>query len=39
MELTPGRTLVVLLSPIAMCLASAGIAIRKVIETDPAEVF
>lgn len=39
MELTPGRTLAVLLSTIAMCLASAGIAIRKVIETDPAEVF
>jgi putative ABC transport system permease protein len=39
MEFTVGRTLVVMLSTIAMCLASAGIAIRKVVETDPAEVF
>lgn len=39
MDLTIGRTLVVLVSTIAMCLASAGIALRKVIETDPAEVF
>jgi putative ABC transport system permease protein len=39
MEFTAGRTLVVLLSTIAMCLASAGIAIRKVVEADPAEVF
>ena len=39
MQFTAGRTLVVLLSTIAMCLASAGIAIRKVVEADPAEVF
>jgi putative ABC transport system permease protein len=39
MDLTPGRTFFVLASTIAMCLVSAGIAIRKVIETDPAEVF
>lgn len=39
MDLTASRTLVVLVSTIAMCLISAGIAIRKVVETDPAEVF
>jgi len=39
MDFTPGRTFIVMLSTIAMCLASAGIAIRKVIEADPAEVF
>jgi putative ABC transport system permease protein len=39
MEITPGRTLVVMISTLAMCAASAGIAIRKVIEADPAEVF
>lgn len=39
MDMTPARTLVVMLSTIAMCLASAGIAIRKVVEADPAEVF
>ena len=39
MDFTPGRTFIVMLSTIAMCLASAGIAIRKVIEADPAQVF
>jgi len=39
MEFTIGRTVVVLLTTVSMCLVSAGIAIRKVVQTDPAEVF
>ena len=39
MQLTVGRALVVLVATIAMCLVSAAIAIRRVIQSDPAEVF
>jgi putative ABC transport system permease protein len=39
MELTVLRTLLVLLATVAMCLVAAGIAIRRVIHSDPAEVF
>jgi putative ABC transport system permease protein len=39
MDLTPGRTFIVLLTTLGMCLVSAAIAIRKVVQTDPAEVF
>jgi len=39
MELTLLRALVVMLATIAMCLVAAGIAIRRVVNSDPAEVF
>lgn len=39
MELTILRTLLVMLATVAMCLVSAGIAIRRVVNSDPAEVF
>lgn len=39
MDLTWPRTLVVLAATLGMCLVSAAIAIRKVVRTDPAELF
>jgi putative ABC transport system permease protein len=39
MELTVLRTLLVMVATIAMCLVSAAIAIRRVVNTDPAEVY
>ena len=39
MRLTIGRTLIVLIATMAMCLVSGAIAIRRVIQSDPAEVF
>ncbi len=39
MRLTIGRALVVLVATIAMCLLAGAIAIRRVIQSDPAEVF
>lgn len=39
MRLTIGRALVVLVATIAMCLLAGAIAIRRVIRSDPAEVF
>lgn len=39
LELTVTRTLIVLSATLSMCLASAAIAIRKVVRSDPAEVF
>ncbi len=39
MRMTPGRIAIVFTMTVLMCLVSALIAIRKVIRTDPAEVF
>jgi putative ABC transport system permease protein len=39
MQLTPGRVVMVFVLTVAMCALSGLIAIRKVISSDPAEVF
>ncbi len=39
MLLTPGRGAMVFVLTVVMCLVSAGIAIRKVMKSDPAELF
>jgi putative ABC transport system permease protein len=39
MWITPGRVLIVMLLTVTMCVVSAAIAIRKVLASDPAEVF
>ena len=39
MELTLLRRSLVMLATVAMCLVVAGIAIRRVVNSDPAEVF
>jgi putative ABC transport system permease protein len=39
MDLTWPRTLIVLAATLGMCLVSAAIAIRKVVRSDPAELF
>ena len=39
MFLTPGRVALVLLSTVAMCVASGSLAIRKVLAAEPAELF
>jgi len=39
MRMTPGRIAIVFTMTVLMCLVSSFIAIRKVIRTDPAEVF
>ncbi len=39
MMLTPGRVAMVLVLTVVMCLLSAAIAIRRVIKSDPADVF
>jgi putative ABC transport system permease protein len=39
MLLTPERAAMVFVLTVVMCLVSAGIAIRKVINSDPAELF
>jgi putative ABC transport system permease protein len=39
MRLTPGRTALIFVLTIAMCALSGLIAVRKVINSDAAEVF
>jgi putative ABC transport system permease protein len=39
MQLTTGRSLSILVGTVVMCLISGAIAVRKVLATDPAEVF
>jgi putative ABC transport system permease protein len=39
MQLTVGRSLSILAATFTMCLVSGAIAVRKVLSTDPAEVF
>jgi len=39
LQLTPGRVLLVFVLTVPMCLLSGAIALRKVIRSDPAEVF
>jgi putative ABC transport system permease protein len=39
MMLTPGRVAMVFVLTVVMCLLSAAIAIRRVIKSDPADVF
>ncbi|WP_019501491.1 ABC transporter permease DevC [Pseudanabaena sp. PCC 6802] len=39
MQLTVGRALAILVATFMMCLVSGAIAVRKVLSSDPAEVF
>jgi putative ABC transport system permease protein len=39
MRLTVSRAALVLVLTVGMCMAAGGIAVRKVLATDPAEVF
>ncbi len=39
MEFQPLRVLLILVATVAMCVAAASIALRRVLRSDPAEVF